>query len=108
MRADPDCPSFSEEIYALVERIPPGRVMTYGQVAWTLGRPRAARQVGYAMARAPAERDLPCHRVVDRLGRMAHPGVFGGEDRQRNMLKAEGVPFLDNGRVDLGRALFNG
>ena len=55
-----------EEVYAAVRQIPRGRVATYGQIARMIGRPRAARVVGYALSAAPA--DVPCHRVVSRQG----------------------------------------
>ena len=90
-----------QEIYEIVAEIPEGWVATYGQIAWMAGRPRAARVVGYAMKRAPWELDLPCHRVVNRLGELAPPHVFGGEDVQRSLLEEEGVVFLENGRIDM-------
>lgn len=95
-----------KRIYMLVAEIPAGRVATYGQIAWMAGKPDAPRMVGYAMSHAPAERDLPCHRVVNRLGELAPPYAFGGGEIQRAMLEGEGVPFLENGRIDLKRGLW--
>jgi methylated-DNA-protein-cysteine methyltransferase-like protein len=89
--------SFSE-IYQLVQRIPAGMVATYGQIAMMLGRPRAARMVGWAMHQAPA--GLPCHRVVKRDGQLAPAYVF---PEQRWRLAAEGVTFTTDGRVDMDR-----
>ena len=97
--------SFHERVYALVARIPPGRVMTYGQIALSLGRPRASRIVGGAMSRAPE--GLPCHRVINRLGELSPPEVFG-PGLQKELLRGEGVLFLPNGRVDLERFLWDG
>ncbi len=90
-----------KEIYEIVAEIPEGQVATYGQIAWMIGRPRAARVVGCAMKRAPRQLNLPCHRVVNRSGEMAPPHVFGGEDVQRSLLEDEGVVFLENGCIDM-------
>lgn len=97
--------TFFSRVYALVARIPPGKIMTYGQISSVLGE-CSARYVGYAMAGAPP--GLPCHRVVNRKGEMAPGLVFGGPDRQRSRLEAEGVPFTAQGRIDLAACLWRG
>jgi methylated-DNA-protein-cysteine methyltransferase-like protein len=97
--------NFPQQVYELVSRIPRGKVMTYGQIALALGSPRAARIVGGAMSRAPE--GLPCHRVLNRLGELSSPEVFG-PGVQRERLEEEGVTFLKNGRVDLVRCLWDG
>jgi methylated-DNA-protein-cysteine methyltransferase-like protein len=93
---------FFESVYALVRRIPRGRVATYGQVAALLGVPRGARAVGWALrgigARAPR---VPWHRVVGSGGRISLDGRPAGEV-QRRRLRQEGVRFV-SGRVDLSR-----
>jgi len=99
--------SFFSQIYALVAGIPPGKVMTYGQIALVLGRPRAAKSVGTAMRLTPGRLALPCHRVVNAQGGLAPGGAFGGPGMQREMLRAEGVPFLENGRIDLARCTWS-
>lgn len=91
-------------IHRLVGEIPPGKVMTYGQIARLLEGGYSPKLVGFAMHSAPD--GLPCHRVVNRLGEMAGRGMFGGEDAQRALLMSEGVPFFDNGRIDLEKALY--
>lgn len=53
------------------------------------------------MSCVPAERKLPCHRVVNRTGVLAPEYVFGGQAKQRAMLEAEGVTFLADGRIDM-------
>ena len=98
--------SFFERVYALVALIPAGKIMTYGQIARALGGVYSARLVGFAMSSAPEGAALPCHRVVNRLGEMAPGAVFGGEERQRGLLQAEGAAFLPNGRVDVHLARF--
>lgn len=94
-------PTFFSRVYAIVARIPPGRVTSYGAIAWMLGAPRAARQVGWAMRACPD--DLPWQRVVRADGR-----IVGGEYAalRRALLEAEGVPFLPDGRVDIEKCLW--
>lgn len=80
--------TFSRRVIAVVCRIPPGRIATYGDVARLAGRPRAARAVGNVM-RACNRPDVPCHRVVAAGGRL---GGFGGNlALKRTLLRAEGV-----------------
>jgi len=86
----------------MVRRVPAGCVVSYGQIARLLGKPRASRIVGDAMRRC-AERDVPCHRVLFQDGRLCGGFAFGGEDIQRGILKSEGVIFLPDGRVDMER-----
>ncbi len=90
-----------ERIYDVVRSIPLGKVMTYGQVALLAGNPRWARVVGYALHKNPEPGVIPCHRVVNRNGRLAPGFAFGGTDAQRMLLEGEGVTFLENGLVDL-------
>jgi len=96
---------FFKDVYAVVSRIPAGKVATYGQIAFLIGRPGAARTVGYAMNGAPA--GLSCHRVVNRLGEMAPGDIFGGAEAQRERLESEGVIFLSDGRIDLKKCLYD-
>lgn len=90
-----------QKIYEIVADIPEGQVATYGQIAWMAGRPNAPRVVGYAMSRVPAGLNLPCHRVVNKEGKLAPYHVFGGERLQRNLLEEEGITFLENGCIDM-------
>ena len=98
--------NFFERVYALVADIPKGKVMTYGQIAMLLNNVCSARYVGFAMSSAPADRNLPCHRVVNKAGEMAPGDIFNGEERQRELLRSEGVVFRKNGRVDMRASLF--
>lgn len=96
---------FFGEVYKIVKKIPPGKVATYGQIAEMLGSPRAARTVGWAL-HANQDKDAPCHRVVDRNGRLAPNFAFSakggdGSAEQRRRLEAEGVKFKDERYVDL-------
>ena len=99
---------FFRRVYDIVAQVPPGKVITYGQIASFIGQPRAARQVGWAMWDAPPELNLPCHRVVNQAGAMSPPHIFGGEGRQRATLEAEGVVFKANGCIDMARHKLKG
>lgn len=90
-----------EKIYEIVKAIPKGKVATYGQVALLAGNPRWARVVGYALHVNPEPGVIPCHRVVNREGRVASGFAFGGEGVQRRLLESEGILFTPDGRVDL-------
>jgi methylated-DNA-protein-cysteine methyltransferase-like protein len=88
-------------IYAVIRRIPPGRVATYGQIAELAGLPGHARQVGYALHALPAGTTVPWHRVMNASGGVSLRAVPGGEVTQRQLLEAEGVGFDLRGRVRL-------
>ena len=90
-----------EKIYEVVKNIPKGKVATYGRVALLAGNPRWARVVGYALHTNPEPGIIPCHRVVNREGRVAPGFAFGGEGVQRQLLEAEGIVFESDGRIDL-------
>jgi methylated-DNA-protein-cysteine methyltransferase-like protein len=98
---------FFDKVYSIVSKIPEGSVMTYGMIAIMLGNPSASRIVGYAMSSAPPELNLPCHRVVNREGKMAAGDIFGGEKKQRLVLKTEGIIFKENGCIDMEKYLLN-
>lgn len=105
-RKDAADEQFFKRVYEIVAQIPEGNVITYGQIAATLGDAKAAQKVGWAMASAPAELQLPCHRVVNKSGAMAPDAVFGGADKQRAMLEQEGVTFTDDGCIDMRKHLW--
>ena len=94
--------SFRERVLALVARIPPGRVMTYGQLALLAGQPGAARQAGYVMnSLVDRQGGLPWQRVVNAQGRLS-TGKIGLGEVQRALLEAEDVQFDRRDRLDLG------
>ncbi len=66
-----------------------------------IGNPRLARVVGYALHVNPEPGVIPCHRVVKRNGEVSSAFAFGGANRQVELLKAEGVGFLDGSHVDM-------
>lgn len=95
---------FYARVYDVVRRIPPGRVTTYGRIARALGAPRASRGVGWALRAVAGGVDptaLPCHRVVDREGRLSGRRHFATPTLMAERLEAEGVGFLEADRVDL-------
>ena len=87
-----------EEIYQQVKKIPKGRVTTYGVIARKLGID--PRVVGWAL-HGNRDPKCPCHRVVNRDGQLAPGYVFGGPNKQKERLLAEGVKFKKDGRVDI-------
>ena len=95
-----------ELIYDVVRQIPYGKVATYGQVAALAGNRRWSRVVGYALHANPDPEGIPCYRVVNRLGEVSKAFAFGGENKQIELLEAEGVEFVD-GRVDMARFQWN-
>ena len=95
-------------IYAVVRRIPRGRVATYGQIAELAGLPGHARQVGYALHALPDATAVPWHRVVNASGGVSCRRRGGGELTQRLRLEAEGVGFDLRGRVKLARVRWRG
>jgi methylated-DNA-protein-cysteine methyltransferase-like protein len=97
---EPDSPSGYAPVHAAVRGIPPGRVSTYGRIAALIGRPRAARFVGYAMHRCPP--GLPWHRVINAQGRISLPADSTAGIAQRRRLEAEGIVFI-GARIDLDR-----
>ena len=100
--------NFFERVYEAVKQIPKGKVATYGQIACAAGSPRAARQVGYALHVNPQPYVIPCHRVVNRNGRLAPAFAFGGVDVQAQLLREEGVEVNEDYTVDIQRYLYQG
>jgi alkylated DNA nucleotide flippase Atl1/3-methyladenine DNA glycosylase AlkD len=93
-----------EKIYAIIQRVPRGKVVTYGQVAALAGLPKRARLVGTALREAQEGLDLPWQRVINAGGRVSSRGGLGVEEGyQRHLLEEEGVVFDAHGRTDLER-----
>ena len=93
--------SFFTQVYEVVRRIPPGQVATYGQIARLLGKPRAARTVGWALHSMPEGSDVPWQRVINAQGIISLDARGPGGALQRVLLEAEGIVFDEQGRVDL-------
>ena len=84
------------EVLSVVGEIPEGRAATYGQIACLVGRERNSRLIGRILRMSQWYGEYPCHRVVNHAGRTAP-----GWPEQPELLRREGVPFKENGCVDL-------
>jgi methylated-DNA-protein-cysteine methyltransferase related protein len=96
--------NYRKRVFKLVRRIPPGRVMTYGQIAAILGEGYTPRTVGFVMH--SSEGGLPWHRVINARGSCSTGGIVLPADKQQRMLEREGVEFDEHGRCDLQRYLW--
>jgi len=94
-------PAFQQAVLRVEHAIPRGRVSTYGLIAGRLGRPKAARAVGNALATNPFPLIVPCHRAVRTGGGLG--GFQGGAMMKRALLEREGIPFDRAGRVVVPR-----
>ena len=96
--------SYSEKVYKVVSEIPKGKVTTYGAIGRMVEiSPRLVGQILHNNP-YPIEK-VPCHRVVNAVGRLAPAYAFGGAEKQRERLLAEGVSMND-GKVDLSKSLW--
>jgi methylated-DNA-[protein]-cysteine S-methyltransferase len=82
---------FQLSVLQAARRIPAGSVWTYGQVARSIGKPKASRAVGQALGRNPVPIVIPCHRVVASDGSLGGYSGGGGLDSKRWLLHLEGV-----------------
>ncbi len=95
-------------VFKVVQQIPKGRVLTYGLVAERLHKQRQSingHLVGWVLHKNKDPK-VPCHRVVDRNGRLAPNFAFDGAREQRRRLEVEGVKFVDSMHVDLEKYLW--
>jgi O-6-methylguanine DNA methyltransferase len=90
----------TRRIYEAVQKIPKGKVATYGQVAALAGDRKMARAVGNALHKNPHPDRIPCYRVVNAKGELAGAFAFGGAGTQEALLKSDGIEVI-NGKVDL-------
>ena len=91
------------EVLSVVAEIPQGRVATYGQIALLCGKPRNARQVGYALNRGRAGADVPAFRVVNGQGVLSGAQAFSRPNTQKKLLAGDGIRVSADNRVDLKR-----
>ena len=99
MPAKRENPKYRERVYSIVRRIPPGRVMTYGQIAELLGEGYTPRTVGFCMHSSPD--GTPWHRVLNAQGKCSTGRIVLPHDKQQRMLEQEGVVFDKTARCDL-------
>src|SRR5437867_9907875 len=103
--ADKPDKQYRERVYKIVRRIPRGRVMTYGQIAYKLGEGYTPRTVGFVMH--GADDKTPWHRVINSQGRCSTTRVVLPSDKQQRMLEREGVKFDKSGRCELETFIWN-
>ncbi len=92
-----------DPVYRYVQRIPRGRVLTYGSLAKALRLPGGARTAGRAMAATPSGKGIPWHRVLGERGKILIREPYAS--LQRKLLESEGVTIVGS-RVDLKRHLW--
>jgi methylated-DNA-protein-cysteine methyltransferase-like protein len=107
LKTKSDFNDWVKTVWQVVDGIPRGHVLTYGEVARLAGMSRAARRVSQAMRRAPREMKIPWHRVVNAQGKISFPADSSGYQEQKSRLEKEGVMFL-NGKIDLGKFGYRG
>ncbi len=83
------------KVYALVAKIPKGKVMTYGQIAKIL-KIKSPRLVGRILHQNKDPKNIPCHRVVFADGSLSKNYAFGGMKKQKEILMKEGIKFKNN------------
>lgn len=94
-------PLYRERVYAIVRQIPPGNVMTYGQLAIVLGEGYTARTIGYVMH--GADGGVPWQRVINSQGKCSTGRLTIPINLQQELLETEGVVFNASGKCDLGK-----
>lgn len=92
-----------DQFYAVIRRVPRGKVATYGQIAVVAGFPRHARHVGYALRALPEGSKVPWHRIINASGRVSARAYPGPDELQRKLLEDEGIELSPSGRVNLDR-----
>lgn len=98
--------TFTAKVYAIAQKIPVGKVATYGQLAALAGSPRAARAVGELMKKNPDRSVVPCHRVVASNGALTGYAFGSGVLTKKEILLQEGVSFV-GAKVDLKKSQWN-
>ena len=88
-------PNFFDKVYEVAKQIPYGRVTSYGAIAKYLGAARSARMVGWAMNNSHTK-DVPAHRVVNRVGLLTGKHHFDGTNLMQQLLENEGVEVVEN------------
>lgn len=92
--------SFTERVIHIIQRIPAGKVMTYGQIGQLAGSPRGARQVVRILHSSSKKHGLPWHRVINAKGEIGIKAE-GAAEHQKAMLESEGIKFTGRNTIDL-------
>lgn len=98
---------YRQKFYLVINSIPRGKVLTYGQVAQMAGYPRMARAVGRALKELPKGSQLPWFRVINAKGELSFASQSASYQRQRQALEAEGVVFIGH-KISLKDYRWNG
>jgi len=93
-----------DKVYKLVEKVPRGKVTTYGTIAKQLGI-NNPRVVGYALHANKTPDTVPCHRVINAQGELSKDYAFGGLDVQKKLLIQEGIKFQED-KIPFEKYLF--
>ncbi|WP_233899948.1 MGMT family protein [Tenacibaculum piscium] len=98
--------NFFEKVYEVSRLIPYGRVTSYGAIARYLGAAKSARMVGWAMNNSHSK-DVPAHRVVNRIGLLTGKHHFDGTNLMQQLLESEGIVVLENQIQDFETLFWN-
>lgn len=98
--------TFKENVYLITQKIPKGKVATYGQIAKLAGNSKASRAVGLFMKTNPSIPTVPCHRVVASNGNLTGYSAGNGISTKKEILIKEGVKFIGE-KVDLKNSKWN-
>ena len=99
--------NFFERVYKVAQKIPYGRVTSYGAIAKYLGAERSARMVGWAMNAYHNNEDVPAHRVVNRKGLLTGKVYFDGTNLMQQLLENEGIVVKNNQIIDFEKHFWN-
>ena len=80
---------FARKVLDACRKIPSGKTVSYSQLAGMIGKPRASRAVGSALARNPIPLIIPCHRVIHSDGSLGNFSAPGGTDTKKKMIDLE-------------------
>lgn len=106
MRSQKNNTNYFERVYAIVKRIPYGKVTTYGAIAKHIGSPQSARMVGWALNQSHYLSEyIPAHRVINRNGILTGKNHFRHENLMQELLESEGITVINN-QVQNFRTLF--
>jgi methylated-DNA-protein-cysteine methyltransferase-like protein len=97
---------FTERVISIIQSIPEGKIMTYGQIASCAGSPRGARQVVRILHAMSKKHRLPWHRVINSKGEIS---ILEDEafEKQVFMLQAEGVEIVKDRYISLEKYRFD-
>lgn len=98
--------SFKQKVTEIVNMVPVGTVVSYGQVALYLGMPRAGRQVGWILNKLPENTQVPWWRVVNNRGRISIKGSRYSQLDQKALLEGEGVEVSSDLTFDIEKYRF--